>query len=209
MRKEPERDSAIILRPIEISLSQQEADRVWDMLKEKRTAEINDTPRKSRVAKMLEEGWVPVSIQEDDLRDPQGEKDIVARMMSSHMELYMHPLDIRVTPDEADLLYKHMKRKGNTGMPFKSDDMKTLRELLDESGFNWARCRIAYKNKEISSNDDVLDVKFDTGYGSADSPGPFIAFDDKFMYSVAEYDGSEWMESAGYRFEDYLEVEQL
>ena len=92
--------------------------------------------------------------------------------------------------------------------------MATLREFLDESGFDWEAGRIIYQpvkgdscppgwgdlDKEagarvLSRNSAILDQPFDDGIGSPQCPC-YVAEDARAIYFPSQYDGAtnpEWV----------------
>lgn len=88
--------------------------------------------------------------------------------------------------------------------------MSTIRQWLNEAGFNWNRGAIVHqeaagyspgwsRNNEIGNarvikhDDPVLDLEFNSSYGAPQCPR-FIARDDSAIYFPVQYDGATWIE---------------
>lgn len=82
-------------------------------------------------------------------------------------------------------------------MARKPEDMTTVRKLLNEVEFDWENGRIFYHNDgttvEVDRNHILLEKEFDSGYGLSESP-IYTCYDDLYVYTHHEYDGSEWYE---------------
>lgn len=99
----------------------------------------------------------------------------------------------------------------------------TLREQLDDCGFDWQTGLILYQGFALDEDGEVdyytnntnppcllahdsplLDIKFDTGYGSVQFP-PMIAYDAGRVYVIGCYDGSSWLQAIEIHPEAYLQ----
>ena len=89
------------------------------------------------------------------------------------------------------------------------DGKETLREWLDEHGFDWNNGTIIYQGVDdeaycngwglptnaavITHDHPVLDHRFEPGYGCPEAPR-IIAKDSTAIYFCCQYDGSTWLE---------------
>jgi len=84
--------------------------------------------------------------------------------------------------------------------------MTTLRELLNGKDFDWNSGKIIYHETErypgwdnvttgkiIESDNSILDLSFDAGYGGPECPR-FVADDKDKIYFPVQYDGATWVE---------------
>jgi len=82
--------------------------------------------------------------------------------------------------------------------------MATIKQWLDEKGFDWANGRIVYQEVKqghslewgmpkagrlIDADDPILIQQFDSGYGWPECPR-FVAEDARGMYFPGQYDGA-------------------
>jgi hypothetical protein len=52
-----------------------------------------------------------------------------------------------------------------------------------------------YKVVAVEPNEDVLDIKFDAGYGGSEGP-PVLIWTEEYVYFPVVYDGAEWLDRA-------------
>ncbi len=104
--------------------------------------------------------------------------------------------------------------------------MATLKQWLNEAGFDWKNGTIVYQEvlpydsensggkpspgwgkggpaRYITSDDPILVQHFDSGFGGPEAPRIF-ARDDKAIYFPRQYDGSTWLEKIYTNSEYYL-----
>ena len=100
--------------------------------------------------------------------------------------------------------------------------MSTLRELLNEIGFEWGNGRILYQPisedaycpgwagvdeileiVEIYSYHEILDEEFNSGYGAPYMPR-FYARDSRRFYHPSQYDGSTCIETIEVEFDGLI-----
>lgn len=86
-------------------------------------------------------------------------------------------------------------------------DRGTVREWLDDEGFDWASGRIVYKLTEVRPDHHFLDRPFDDHYGSVDPCPRFIAYDERFIYFPYGYDYASQLVKVARDPEYYLEHE--
>ena len=96
--------------------------------------------------------------------------------------------------------------------------MATIREWLNEAGFNWEKGTIIYQPTEgdcpgwnsplsaavIMPNHPILTKEFDERDGGPRCPR-FIAEDDEAIYFPAQYDGSTWVNKIWKDITKYLD----
>ena len=76
---------------------------------------------------------------------------------------------------------------------------------MSEKLESWNEMIAIYDDKIIACtlSDKEMEVKFDTGFGSANGVR-FAAWSEKWVYFPVEYDGSEWVGRASRCIGDYL-----
>lgn len=94
--------------------------------------------------------------------------------------------------------------------------MATLREFLDKEDFDWDTGRIIIKETKqrvqthegnrryITRDDPLLDVEFDSSYGSPECPS-FVAEDKGYIYFPVVYDGATWADKICKDITKYIE----
>lgn len=103
--------------------------------------------------------------------------------------------------------------------------MRTIRQWLNTAGFDWDNGRVLYQEViededhnsfpgwadrdqvkapvEIDRDHPILDVEFDTGYGSPDTPR-FVAYSVNKIFFPSQYDGATGLEVIGRNPDVYL-----
>lgn len=100
--------------------------------------------------------------------------------------------------------------------------MATLRQWLNEAGFDWEHGKIVLQSEGdsgscpgwspptaarlMSPRDPQLDIEFNTGYGGPEAPR-FIAQDATAIYFSAQYDDATWLERVWCDIALYLDWE--
>lgn len=95
----------------------------------------------------------------------------------------------------------------------------SIRQYLAKLDFDFRHGRILMEEghlgdrrssttRKVDVNSNILDEKFDGGFGRAECP-PFIAEDRDFIYFPTEYDGSTSAVKVAKSIDDYLENDNL
>ncbi|MCF7995278.1 MAG: hypothetical protein K9L88_10615 [Chromatiaceae bacterium] len=98
--------------------------------------------------------------------------------------------------------------------------MATLKDWLNELGFDWETGRIIYhavrgnaagwktaeSAEDIGCDHEILTIEFDEGAGSPECPR-IIAEDEEAIYFPSQYDGATALEKVWKDLDKYLDLE--